>query len=131
MFAERIGKVKKTKIELELIKHVDCFLDGHGNCDSNLVSLKKIFVNQPIFEFQRDMYKSIGSENDIVITPVKNPITVKKAITKKSTKRETDINHTLVKNILTPSHCGDFPTNCSLMFGALRYIIQRESGKAI
>ena len=40
VFAERIEKVKKTKFELDLIKIVDCFLDGHGNYDSNLVSLK-------------------------------------------------------------------------------------------
>ena len=40
VFAERIEKVKKTKFELDLIKNVDCFLDGHGNYDSNLVSLK-------------------------------------------------------------------------------------------
>ena len=40
VFAERIEKVKKTKFELGLIKTVDCFLDGHGNYDSNLVSSK-------------------------------------------------------------------------------------------
>ena len=40
VFAERIEKVKKTKIEFELKKIVDCFLDGHGMFDSNLVSLK-------------------------------------------------------------------------------------------
>ena len=40
VFAERIEKVKKTKFELELIKILDCFLDGHGNYDSNLVSFK-------------------------------------------------------------------------------------------
>ena len=40
VFAERIEKVKKTKFELELIKIADCFLDGHGNYDSNLVSFK-------------------------------------------------------------------------------------------
>ena len=40
VFAERIEKVKKTKFELDSIKIVDCFLDGHGNCDSNLVSFK-------------------------------------------------------------------------------------------
>ena len=40
VFAERIEKVKKTKFELELIKIVDCFLDGHGNYDSNLVSFR-------------------------------------------------------------------------------------------
>ena len=38
VFAERIEKVKKTKFELELIKNVDCFLEGHGNYDSNSVS---------------------------------------------------------------------------------------------
>ena len=31
VFAERIEKAKKTKFELELIKIVDCFLDGHGS----------------------------------------------------------------------------------------------------
>ena len=40
VFAERIQKVKKTKFEFELIKIVDCFLDGHGYFDSNLVSFK-------------------------------------------------------------------------------------------
>ena len=40
VFAERIEKVKRTKFELDLIKIVDCFLDGHGNYDSNLVSFK-------------------------------------------------------------------------------------------
>ena len=40
VFAERIEKIKKTKIEFELIKIVGCFLDGHGNFDSNLVSFK-------------------------------------------------------------------------------------------
>ena len=38
VFAQRIQKVKKTKLELELIKTVDCFPDGHGKSDSNLVS---------------------------------------------------------------------------------------------
>ena len=40
VFAERIEKVKKTNFELDLIEIVDCFLDGHGNYDSNLVSFK-------------------------------------------------------------------------------------------
>ena len=40
LFAERIEKVKKTKYEMELIKIVDCFLDGYGNYDSNLVSFR-------------------------------------------------------------------------------------------
>ena len=37
VFAERIEKVKKTKFDLELMKIVDCFLDGHANYDSHLV----------------------------------------------------------------------------------------------
>ena len=40
VFAERIEKVKRTRFELDLIKIVDYFLDGHGNYDSNLVSFK-------------------------------------------------------------------------------------------
>ena len=40
VFAERIEKVKKTQFEFELIKIVDCFLDGHGIFDNNLVSFK-------------------------------------------------------------------------------------------
>ena len=40
VFAERIEKAKRTKFEIELIKIVDCFLDSHGNFDSNLVSFK-------------------------------------------------------------------------------------------
>ena len=39
-FADRIEQVKKTNFELELIKIVDYFLDGHGNYTSNLVSFK-------------------------------------------------------------------------------------------
>ena len=39
VFGERIEKVKKTTFELDLIKIVDCFSDGHGNYDSNLVSV--------------------------------------------------------------------------------------------
>ena len=41
VFGERIEKVKKTKFELELIKNVECFLEGHGKYDGNLVSLGK------------------------------------------------------------------------------------------
>ena len=37
VFSDRIEQIKKTKFELELIKIVDCFLDGLGNYDSNLV----------------------------------------------------------------------------------------------
>ena len=47
MFAERIEEIKKTKFEFELIKIVDCFLDGHGYFDSNLVSfkIKSLYTN--------------------------------------------------------------------------------------
>ena len=40
VFAERIEKVRKTKFECDLIKIVNCFLDGHGSFDSNLVFFK-------------------------------------------------------------------------------------------
>ena len=38
--ADRIEQVEKTRFELEVIKIVVCFLDGHGNYTSNLVSFK-------------------------------------------------------------------------------------------
>ena len=41
VYAERIEKAKKTKFELDLIEIVDCFSDGHGNFDSNLVSFRE------------------------------------------------------------------------------------------
>ena len=40
VFADGIEQVKRTKFEVELIKIVYCFLDGHGNYTSNLVSFK-------------------------------------------------------------------------------------------
>ena len=40
VFEDGIEQVKKTKFELELIENVDCFLDGHVNNTSNLVSFK-------------------------------------------------------------------------------------------
>ena len=40
MFADRIEQVKRSKIEIELKKFVDCFLDGYGNYSSSLVSFK-------------------------------------------------------------------------------------------
>ena len=40
VFADRTEQVKKTNFEIELMKIVDCFLDGHGNYASNLVSFK-------------------------------------------------------------------------------------------
>ena len=44
VFADRIEQVKKTKFEIELIKIVDCFLDGLGNCSTSLVSFRKKFL---------------------------------------------------------------------------------------
>ena len=38
--AEGVEKIKKTEFQFNLIKIVDCFLDGHGNYDSNLVAFK-------------------------------------------------------------------------------------------
>ena len=49
VFAERIGKAKKTELELELIKIVDCFLIGRGNYDSKLVSFKMKSSKQTLF----------------------------------------------------------------------------------
>ena len=47
VFADRIEQVKKTKSELELIKNVDCFLDGHGKYTSYLVpfKIKSLYTN--------------------------------------------------------------------------------------
>ena len=44
VFAERLEQVKKTNFEVELIKIVNCFPDGHGNYTSNLVSFKIKFL---------------------------------------------------------------------------------------
>ena len=51
MFAERYGKAKKTKYELELIKSVDCFLDDHGNYDSNSGPFRTKCLEQTLFSF--------------------------------------------------------------------------------
>ena len=40
VFADRVEQVKKTKFEKELIKNVDCFLDGHGTYTSDLKSFR-------------------------------------------------------------------------------------------
>ena len=40
VFAERIEKAKNSNFEMEPKKMVRCFLDGHGNYDSNLISFK-------------------------------------------------------------------------------------------
>ena len=38
VFADRIEQIEKTKFEMELIKIVDCFLDGYGIYTKNLAS---------------------------------------------------------------------------------------------
>ena len=120
-FAKWIEKAKKTKFELDLIKNVDCFSDGHGNHNSILVYLKKIFINEPFFEIQRDLYKSIVSANDIVITPIKNPIAMKNATTKKI------VPHTRKKSFYRkPSSLSN-----KLVIGSTLIIIQRESEKTV
>ena len=40
VFADKIEQVEGTKFEIELIKIVDCFLDGYGNYSSSLVSFQ-------------------------------------------------------------------------------------------
>ena len=47
MFADRIEQIRMTEFELELIKIVDCFLDGHGNYTGDLVSfkIKSLYTN--------------------------------------------------------------------------------------
>ena len=40
VFAERIEKAKKTKLEMEPLKIVNCFFDNPGNYDSKLVSFQ-------------------------------------------------------------------------------------------
>ena len=40
VFANRIEQVKRTKFEIELMKIVDCFLDGYGKYIRSLVSFK-------------------------------------------------------------------------------------------
>ena len=50
VFAERVEKVEKTKFEFEPMKNVVfCFLDGHGNFDSSLVSFKYKSLKLTIF----------------------------------------------------------------------------------
>ena len=53
VFADRIKQVKKTNNEVELIKIVDCFLDGYGNYEKiyyllklNLCKLTTVFFNK-------------------------------------------------------------------------------------
>ena len=51
-------KLKKSKFELDLTEIVEFILDGYSIYTSILESFeKKIFMNLPISEFQRELYK--------------------------------------------------------------------------
>ena len=43
LLAERIKRTKTTKHEMELIKFVDCFLDGSGSYKNNWVTFENGF----------------------------------------------------------------------------------------
>ena len=75
MFAERIEKAKKTKFEMELIETVDCFLDGHGNYDSNLGSFKTKSLKYLFFLLQLVRVMSVPKEYKML---VKNEIRIEK-----------------------------------------------------
>ena len=49
VFAEKNEKAKKIKFNLQIINIVDCFLDGHGSYDGNLVSFKNNLYNKQYF----------------------------------------------------------------------------------
>ena len=57
-FAARIEQAKNKKYELELGKIVDCFLDGYGGYNSNLVTSEINFYNLTIF-FSPKQFKKI------------------------------------------------------------------------
>ena len=68
VFAERTEKAKKTTFELELLKIVDCFLDGHGNDDGTLVYFKiKFFYNVQYFLLQLVRVMSVTKEYRIIV----------------------------------------------------------------
>ena len=50
-FLERVRKVQKLKYEHDLLKIIDCFIDGYGFVNSDHVnfSIKKTFDNPSIF----------------------------------------------------------------------------------
>ena len=46
---KKIGKVTETNVELEVLKIVACFLEGHGKYDSNLISFEIKSLKQTKF----------------------------------------------------------------------------------
>ena len=49
IFAKRVERARGTKIELELMKVIDCFFDGYSSYESNLVSFKTKNFNYSSF----------------------------------------------------------------------------------
>ena len=49
VFAEKKEEAKKTNIEMEIIKDLHCFFDGHGTFESILVSFKIKSLKQTQF----------------------------------------------------------------------------------
>ena len=67
VFAERIEKIKKNKFELELMKIVHCFLDGHGYYDSNLVPFRIKPLKHTIFLLQLARVMSAPKEYKMLV----------------------------------------------------------------
>ena len=74
VFAGRIEKVKKSQFELEVIKIVDCFFDGHGNYDSSLKSSNWNLYNRQKFLLQ---LARVPKENKML---VKNETSMQKSL---------------------------------------------------
>ena len=83
-------------------------------------------MTEPFSEFKRDLFKSIGSANDMVITPIKDPIAIKNAITQKKLYQMWDKHkpHTR-KNLLIRKPSSLF-TKIIFDVGITLIIIQRE-----
>ena len=129
VFADRIEQVKKTKIELEMLKILDCFLDGHDNYTSNLVSLKtkslNNFLNSKEICINELVVQMISSSH-----PSKPKCHKERINQKVRTKRETNTCHTIFKNLLNPGH-RHFPTVLFFDVVSTLIIIQQESEKQI
>ena len=77
-----LKKVIKNKLERELIKIRDCFLDSFGEINENLVKFEKIFSNQTFWVSPRDLYKSPSSAIETATTRINSPTHFKKTTTK-------------------------------------------------
>ena len=81
--ADRIGKFRNTNFELERKEIEECFLNVNGIYTSNLVAFQKNLCKQANFWSPKELYKSLDSATDIVITHSMNPIVIKNAIPNK------------------------------------------------